>query len=88
MGAMYTFPRFELPSKAIEEARAKSQEPDVFYASELLENTGILVIPGSCFGQIPGTNHFRTTILPQKKKIKSMLESLKQFHIKFLEKYS
>ncbi|EGI66291.1 Alanine aminotransferase 2 [Acromyrmex echinatior] len=88
MGAMYAFPRFELPSKAIEAARAKSQEPDVFYAFELLENTGILVIPGSYFGQISGTNHFRTTILPQKKKIKTMLEALKQFHIKFLEKYS
>ncbi|XP_018059868.1 PREDICTED: alanine aminotransferase 2-like [Atta colombica] len=88
MGAMYAFPRFELPSKAIEAARAKSQEPDMFYASELLEKTGILVIPGSCFGQISGTNHFRTTILPQKKKIKTMLEALKQFHIKFLEKYS
>ncbi|XP_011053137.1 PREDICTED: alanine aminotransferase 2-like [Acromyrmex echinatior] len=57
MGAMYAFPRFELPSKAIEAARAKDQEPDVFYASELLENTGILVLPGSFFGQIPGTNH-------------------------------
>ncbi|KAG5325354.1 ALAT2 aminotransferase, partial [Pseudoatta argentina] len=88
MGAMYAFPRFEMPSKAIEAARAKSQEPDVFYASELLENTGILVIPGSYFSQIPGTNHFRTTILPQKKKIKTMLEALKQFHIRFLEKYS
>ncbi|XP_018344233.1 PREDICTED: LOW QUALITY PROTEIN: alanine aminotransferase 2-like [Trachymyrmex septentrionalis] len=88
MGAMYAFPRFELPSNAIEAARAKGQEPDVFYVSELLENTGILVLPGSYFGQIPGTNHFRTTILPQKKKIKTMLKALKQFHIKFLEKYS
>ncbi|XP_018392893.1 PREDICTED: alanine aminotransferase 2-like [Cyphomyrmex costatus] len=87
MGAMYAFPRFELSSKMIEAARARGLEPDVFYAFELLENTGILVLPGSCFGQIPGTNHFRTTILPQKKKIKTMLEALKQFHIKFLEEY-
>ncbi|XP_025994302.2 LOW QUALITY PROTEIN: alanine aminotransferase 1 [Solenopsis invicta] len=88
MGAMYVFPRFELPPKAIEEARAKGQEPDVFYAFKLLETTGICVIPGSGFGQIPGTYHFRTTILPQKEKIKTMLEALKQFHLKFLKEYS
>ncbi|XP_018392892.1 PREDICTED: alanine aminotransferase 1-like [Cyphomyrmex costatus] len=88
MGAMYVFPRFELPPKAIEAARAKGQEPDVFYAFKLLESTGICVIPGSGFGQIPGTHHFRTTILPQKEKIKTMLEALKQFHIKFLKEYS
>lgn len=88
MGAMYVFPRFELPPKAIEAARAKDQEPDVFYAFKLLESTGICVIPGSVFGQKPGTNYFRTTILPQKEKIKTMLEALKQFHIKFLKEYS
>ncbi|KYQ53914.1 Alanine aminotransferase 2 [Trachymyrmex zeteki] len=88
MGAMYVFPRFELPLKAIEAARAKGQEPDVFYAFKLLESTGICVIPGSGFGQIPGTHHFRTTILPQKEKMKTMLEALKQFHIKFLKEYS
>lgn len=87
MGAMYVFPRLELPKKAIEAAKKQGQEPDVFYAFKLLEATGICVIPGSGFGQIPGTYHFRTTILPQKEKIKSMLESLKQFHLKFLEEY-
>ncbi|XP_050461470.1 alanine aminotransferase 1 [Cataglyphis hispanica] len=88
MGAMYVFPRFDMPPKAIEAARAKGQEPDVFYAFKLLESTGICLIPGSGFGQKPGTYHFRTTILPQKEKIKTMLEALKQFHIKFLEEYS
>ncbi|XP_011169173.2 alanine aminotransferase 2 isoform X1 [Solenopsis invicta] len=88
MGALYVFPRFELPPKAIEEARAKGQEPDVFYVFKVLENTGIYVFPGSGFGQIPGTYHFRTTILPEKEKIKIMLEALKQFHLKFLKEYS
>ncbi|KAL0128405.1 hypothetical protein PUN28_003583 [Cardiocondyla obscurior] len=88
MGAMYVFPRFEIPSKAVEAAAAKGQEPDVFYAFKLLESTGICVIPGSGFGQKPGTFHFRTTILPQKDKIKTMLGALKQFHIKFLKEYS
>lgn len=87
MGAMYVFPRIDLPKKAIEAAKAEGQQPDVFYAFNLLETTGICVIPGSGFGQLPGTYHFRTTILPQKDKIKTMLECLKQFHLKFLEEY-
>lgn len=87
MGAMYVFPRIDLPKKAIKAAEAVGQQPDVFYAFKLLETTGICVIPGSGFGQRPGTYHFRTTILPQKDKMKTMLESLKQFHLKFLEEY-
>lgn len=88
MGAMYVFPRFELPPKAIEAAKAKGQAPDLFYAFKLLEETGICIIAGSGFGQKPGTYHFRTTILPQKEMMKTMLTSLKEFHIKFLKEYS
>ncbi|XP_014206238.1 alanine aminotransferase 2 [Copidosoma floridanum] len=88
MGAMYVFPRIDLPEKAIKAAKAAGQHPDVFYAFKLLESTGICVIPGSGFGQRPGTYHFRTTILPQKDKIKTMLGSLKEFHEKFIKEYS
>lgn len=88
MGAMYVFPRIDMPEKAIKAAKAAGQQPDVFYAFKLLESTGICVIPGSGFGQRPGTYHFRTTILPQKDKIKSMLGQLKEFHLKFLKEFS
>ncbi|XP_034944620.1 alanine aminotransferase 1 [Chelonus insularis] len=88
MGAMYVFPRIDLPPKAIEAAKAAGQAPDVFYAFKLLEATGICVIAGSGFGQKPGTYHIRTTILPQKEMIKTMLNSLKEFHLKFLQEYS
>ncbi|XP_033213453.1 alanine aminotransferase 1 [Belonocnema kinseyi] len=88
MGAMYVFPRVDLPEKVIKDAKAKGLSPDAFYAFKLLEATGICVIPGSGFGQRPGTYHFRTTILPQKEMIKTMLNSLKEFHIKFLKEYS
>ncbi|XP_008560719.1 alanine aminotransferase 1 [Microplitis demolitor] len=88
MGAMYVFPRINLPPKAIEAAKAAGQAPDVFYAFKLLESTGICVIPGSGFGQKPGTYHIRTTILPQKEMIKTMLNSLKEFHLKFMKEYS
>jgi len=87
-GAMYAFPQITLPEKAIQAAEAAGQTADVFYAFNLLEETGICVIPGSGFGQMPGTFHFRTTILPQEEMIKDMLGRIKEFHVKFIEKYS
>merc|ERR1712025_799846 len=87
-GAMYAFPKLHLPQKAIEKAKEQGQAPDVFYAFQLLENTGICIIPGSGFGQQPNTFHFRTTILPQKDALVSMLGRMKVFHEKFLKEYS
>ena len=58
-GAMYAFPSISLPDKALAAAKDAGQPADVFYASHLLEATGICVIPGSGFGQQPGTFHFR-----------------------------
>jgi alanine transaminase len=87
-GAMYAFPQLHLPEKAIAKAKEAGQPADVFYAFQLLENTGICIIPGSGFGQVPGTYHFRTTILPQNDALVSMLDRLKGFHVKFMNEYS
>uniref|UniRef100_A0A2L2Y7Y1 Alanine aminotransferase 2 n=1 Tax=Parasteatoda tepidariorum TaxID=114398 RepID=A0A2L2Y7Y1_PARTP len=87
VGAMYAFPRITLPEKAIQKAKSLGQAPDFFYAMQLLENTGICVVPGSGFGQIPGTYHFRTTILPQTDKLKAMLKRIEEYHEKFLDEY-
>lgn len=87
-GAMYAFPSITLPEKAIEEAKKQGKAPDVFYAFQLLESTGICVVPGSGFGQVPGTYHFRTTILPQPDVLKDMLEKFQVFHQEFVKKYS
>ncbi|KAK6617941.1 hypothetical protein RUM43_014170 [Polyplax serrata] len=86
-GAMYAFPKIDVPEKAKEEARRKNIPPDVFYAFQLLENTGICVIPGSGFKQIPGTYHIRTTILPPVEQLSEMLETFKKFHQYFLKEY-
>merc|ERR1712150_303721 len=72
----------------VAKAKEAGQAPDVFYAFQLLENTGICIITGSGFGQRPGTYHFRTTILPQKDALVSMLDRLKSFHVKFMKEYS
>ncbi|KAK3127706.1 hypothetical protein QOZ80_7AG0577350 [Eleusine coracana subsp. coracana] len=86
-GAMYMFPRLHLPQKAIGAAQAAGTAPDTYYAKRLLEATGIVVVPGSGFRQVPGTWHFRCTILPQEDKIPAMISSFKEFHEKFMDEY-
>lgn len=51
-GAMYVFPRLNLPERAMKAAAAVQMLPDVFYARRLLDATGIVVVPGSGFGQV------------------------------------
>ncbi|XP_061378378.1 alanine aminotransferase 1 isoform X2 [Danaus plexippus] len=87
-GAMYAFPRITLPPKAIQAAKEKNMAPDVFYAFRLLEETGVCIVPGSGFGQAPGTFHFRTTILPQPDLLNTMLENFRNFHKKFTQEYA
>lgn len=87
MGAMYAFPRLFLPEKAVAAAKAKNQSPDFFYCFQLLEQTGLCVVPGSGFGEKEGTYHFRITILPPLEEMESVLEKFKEFHLKFLQQY-
>ncbi|KAF3792242.1 putative alanine aminotransferase [Nymphaea thermarum] len=86
-GAMYLFPRILLPQKAMEAADAAKTAPDAFYARRLLEATGIVVVPGSGFGQVPGTWHFRCTILPQEDKIPTVVSRLTEFHKAFMAEF-
>lgn len=86
-GALYAFPRISLPIKAVEEAKRMGKSPDWLYCRDVLEATGIVVVPGSGFGQEDGTYHFRTTFLPSEEDIKGVVELLSKFHAKFIEKY-
>ena len=72
-GAMYAFPRITLPPGTT----------DAQYCLALLEETGICVVPGSGFGQLPGTWHFRTTILPPAEEIETVVARLGEFHAAF-----
>jgi alanine transaminase len=72
-GAMYAFPKITLP------VGRKDDE----YCMALLEQTGICVVPGTGFGQIPGTAHFRTTILPPTHQIEKVVEGLARFHANY-----
>ncbi|KAL6585243.1 Alanine--glyoxylate aminotransferase 2, mitochondrial [Orobanche minor] len=86
-GAMYLFPRISLPNKALEAAKSVNTAPDAFYARRLLNATGIVVVPGSGFGQVPGTWHFRCTILPQEDKIPAIISRLTEFHKGFMDEF-
>jgi aspartate/methionine/tyrosine aminotransferase len=72
-GAMYAFPRITLPPG----------KTDDDYCLALLEQTGICVAPGGGFGQLPGTAHFRTTILPPPEKLRSVVERLAKFQASY-----
>ena len=49
---MYLFPCIKLPEKAIKAAEAADTTPDTFYCRQLLNATGVVVVPGSGFGQV------------------------------------
>lgn len=51
--------KITIPEKAVAKAKCCGLEPDEFYANQLLETTGICVVPGSGFGQREGTYHIR-----------------------------
>jgi aspartate/methionine/tyrosine aminotransferase len=95
-GAMYGFVRFELPPDPDVDVEAMSPEQrqayeagrDSDYCLKLLEETGICVVPGSGFGQEPGTLHFRTTFLPSTEEIEDVVKKLKEFHEQYVRAYA
>jgi len=87
-GAMYAFPQITLPPKAVAAAEAAGKVPDTFYALALLEATGIVVVPGSGFGQKKGTWHFRTTFLPPEDEMEDVVARMAAFHKEFMAKYA
>lgn len=66
-GAMYAFPRIT------------AGVDDEAWCMALLEKTGICVVPGTGFGQLPGTSHFRMTILPPKDRLAEVVEAIASF---------
>jgi len=83
-GAMYAFVRLEIPpytdpgDSPDREQELKNLEFD--YCLKLLEETGICVVPGSGFGQVAGTLHFRTTFLPPEEEMEELVGKLRTFH--------
>ena len=86
-GAMYAFPTISLPPGAVRAAAAAGKAADVFYCLALLDETGVVVVPGSGFEQREGTFHFRCTILPPEADMDRVVGALNRFHAGFLKRY-
>jgi len=87
-GAMYSFARVFLTKSAIDAARAKNLAPDMFYCLEALENTGLVLVPGSGFRQKEGTFHFRiTNLIFKTDEFEAALDLFKTFNENFFKQY-
>ncbi len=74
-GAFYAFPRLNKISD------------DAHFVAELIKATGVVVVPGSGFGQKPGTQHFRVVFLPQEEVLEKAYKAISEFHSLYVEQY-
>lgn len=87
-GAMYGFPQVKFSKNALLRAKDMNVQPDFMYCLDMLNETGIMVVPGSGFGQEPGTHHFRiTNLVTPTSDMKETLDALKVFNDKFHLRY-
>ncbi|MBI1939720.1 MAG: aminotransferase class I/II-fold pyridoxal phosphate-dependent enzyme [Ignavibacteriales bacterium] len=74
-GSFYAFPRLHNISN------------DAHWAKELISETGVVIVPGSGFGQVPGTQHFRIVFLPPENILEKAYKAIAQFNEKYVEKF-
>jgi len=87
-GSMYCFPKIEMPPGAVQVASEHSLTADTLYCLDLLEHTGICVVPASGFGQASGRFGFRTTFLAPEAELEGAMKSIADHYVKFCENYS
>lgn len=87
-GAMYAFPEVMIPDKALIAANKLGMPADQMYCLEALQNTGIVLVPGSGFGQREGTHHFRITNLISEEAMAEVMEKFAEFNNDFHNRYS
>ncbi|MCA9522523.1 MAG: aminotransferase class I/II-fold pyridoxal phosphate-dependent enzyme [Myxococcales bacterium] len=66
-GAFYAFPKLEVEGS------------DDEFVKGLLRETGVVVVPGSGFGQLPGTKHFRVVFLPPEQVLREAYQKIGEF---------
>ena len=49
-GAMYAFPQIKFSKNFLKYAEERKMVPDALYCLLVLENTGVVLVPGSGFG--------------------------------------
>jgi alanine-synthesizing transaminase len=73
-GAFYAFPTIKV-------------NDDTHFVTQLIKETGVVVVPGSGFGQKPGTNHFRIVTLPQEEILEQAFKLIGEFYSVYKTKY-
>ena len=71
-GAFYAFPRLHM------------EYSDEAFVNGLIRETGVVVVPGTGFGQVPGTHHFRIVFLPNEQILEKAYKKIAQYYDKFL----
>jgi alanine-synthesizing transaminase len=74
-GAFYAFPRLHM------------EQSDNHFVAEMIKETGVVVVPGTGFGQVPGTQHFRVVFLPNEQILERAYNAIGDFYQKYLQKY-
>ena len=88
-GAMYGFANVKFSKKAIAAAAEKGMPVDTMFCLDMVNETGIMTVPGSGFGQVEGTYHFRmTNLVCPTSEMKATLTRLKKFNSDFHAKYA
>jgi len=66
-GAFYAFPRLEI------------EGTDWDFVRALIQETGVVVVPGGGFGQRPGSQHFRVVFLPPEEVLEQAYDQIGRF---------
>jgi len=72
-GAFYAYPSIDV-------------DDDTKFTRELMIETGVVVVPGSGFGQKPGSRHFRIVILPPEDILERAFSKIAEFYSKYKNK--
>lgn len=73
-GAFYAFPSIDV-------------KDDNHFVSELIKETGVVVVPGSGFGQKPGSHHFRIVLLPDEQTLDTAFKLIGEFYKEYKAKH-
>lgn len=69
-GAFYAFPSIDV-------------DDDNKFVSGLIRETGVVVVPGTGFGQKPGSHHFRIVILPEERILEKAYRKIGEYYGKY-----
>jgi len=75
-GAFYAFPKLDL-----------KKNTDSHFVAELIRATGVVVVPGTGFGQKPNSQHIRVVFLPQDEKLEKAYNAIGEFYQEYVNNY-